>query len=242
MAFNFMTQREAAEEDRRLLELGLDVRMLIEVAGYSAFEVLVAILAETDVRSVAVLVGPGNNGGDGLVIARYLRYAGYDVTVVCARTKYADLVDVCRRVGARVVASADVAAFDVVVDALFGFSFRGPLREPYDALVRSLASARRVISIDVPSGYDVDSAENDGFRPEAVICYTAPKVCCKGLLFYVTRSFVPPVCAFAQDYARFRRASLAPISWQAPKHFRKNAGHPWATGQRRFSFSTWTGR
>eukprot|EP00866_Antonospora_locustae_P000081 jgi/Antlo1/81/1360 len=206
MVFNFMTQSEAAEQDRRLFELGLDVRMLIEVAGYSAFEVLAEILAETDVRTVAVLVGPGNNGGDGLVIARYLRYAEYDVTVVCVRTKYADLVDICRRVGVHVTESADVGAFDVVVDALFGFSFRRPLREPYDALVRSLEDARRVISIDVPSGYDVDSAENCGFRPEAVICYTAPKVCCKGLSFYVTRSFVPSVPGFPQNYACFRHA------------------------------------
>lgn len=207
MAFNFMTQKEAAEQDEKLLELGLDIRVLIEVAGYSAFEVLVDILAGTDVRRVAVLAGPGNNGGDGLVIARYLQWAGYDVTAVCVKTRHPDLVDVCRRVGVRVVDSADVGAFDVVVDALFGFSFKAPLRRPYDALVRSLEGARRVISIDVPSGHDVDSVENDGFRPEAVICYTAPKKCCERLPFYVTRSFVPPVPGFAQDYARFRRSA-----------------------------------
>ena len=200
-----MTQEEALSLDKRLLDLGLDILSLIEVAGFSAFEVLSHILKEKGLSGpVAVIVGPGNNGSDGLVIARYLCYSGYRVTVICKKCKHANLLEVCRSAGATIVESANLGGFGVVVDSLFGFSFKGSPREPYLEYLRSLRSAKNVISIDVPSGCTVDKEVAEcGFVPLAVICYAAPKPCCLGFNFYLTRSFFPPLKGYSNNYDRF---------------------------------------
>ena len=71
----------------------------------------------------------------------------------------------------------------MVVDALFGFSFHGAPRPPFDALLRTIGGggAPPVVSIDVPSGWDVDRGDvsGDGLRPDMLISLTAPKLCAR---------------------------------------------------------------
>jgi pyridoxal 5'-phosphate synthase / NAD(P)H-hydrate epimerase len=89
--------------------------------------------------------------------------------------------------------------YDVVLDAIFGFSFHGSIRSPFDSVVKSLCalSSTKVVSIDVPSGWNVeqgDSSDN-GLRPDMLISLTAPKKCAlnfTGDHHFLGGRFVPP--------------------------------------------------
>eukprot|EP00741_Cyanophora_paradoxa_P012523 tig00020611_g12101.t1 len=145
--------------------LGFSVDQLMELAGQAcALSVARAYPLEKHPR-VLVICGPGNNGGDGLVAARHLAHFGYKPAIVypkrTAKPLYANLVVTCESLGIPVLDAlpADFeAAFDVVVDAIFGFSFMsGGVRPPFDAILAALARTKLpVASIDVPSGWDLE--------------------------------------------------------------------------------------
>ena len=93
-------------------------------------------------------------------------------------------------------APAKLDANAVLVDALFGFSFSGPPRPPYDELIELFSKGDNpVFSIDVPSGWPLDSAPPEGsWVPETVISLTAPKLCMRGFegRHWLGGRFVPP--------------------------------------------------
>lgn len=84
---------------------------------------------------------------------------------------------------------------DLVVDAIFGFSFGGPLRDPFGSIVKQMEeTAVPVLSVDAPSSWDIQEGppKNEGepgskFMPQALISLTAPKPCVK---WYRGRHFV----------------------------------------------------
>jgi NAD(P)H-hydrate epimerase len=82
---------------------------------------------------------------------------------------------------------------DFLVDAIFGFSFGGPLRDPFPSIISQIESSSvPVLSVDAPSSWDIQSGppkEGPGskFMPEALISLTAPKPCVK---YYRGRHFV----------------------------------------------------
>lgn len=132
-----------------------------------------------------ILCGPGNNGGDGLVAARHLYHFGMEPTIVYTKpgraSIFTNLIAQLRDLDIAVLSICPpFDDYDIVVDALFGFSFSGPVKSPYDGLIHSLASSTvPVLSVDVPSGWAVDGGDiyNTGFKPAAVISLTAPKKC-----------------------------------------------------------------
>ncbi|CAG8781541.1 26103_t:CDS:2 [Gigaspora margarita] len=86
---------------------------------------------------------------------------------------------------------------DLVVDAIFGFSFTGEIRAPFDQVIQELKETKLPIaSIDIPSAWDVEKGNisGHGFTPAMLISLTAPKLCAKqynGVHFLGGR-FVPP--------------------------------------------------
>ncbi|WP_179504676.1 MULTISPECIES: NAD(P)H-hydrate dehydratase [unclassified Sphingomonas] len=149
-----VAQMRAAEET--LIGAGTDVHALMQRAGRGAGEWVRRVAAG---RRVTVLCGPGNNGGDGYVIAQYLADAGVRVQVVAphpprteaalrARALYAGSV---KESGAGVESS-------VLVDCLFGSGLARPLDAPLLALLTDLAAHHPYrIAVDVPSGVDSNS-------------------------------------------------------------------------------------
>jgi ADP-dependent NAD(P)H-hydrate dehydratase / NAD(P)H-hydrate epimerase len=115
---------------------------------------------------VVVMCGTGSNGGDGLVVARLLRQAGREVTVVCAgeleklsgdaRTNLERLPGEAPRRAAG--AGEELAGASAIVDALLGTGFAG---EPRGAVAEAIAAIERsdapVLSVDVPSGVDAST-------------------------------------------------------------------------------------
>ena len=137
---------------------------LMERAGAAAAAVAQAMLAGSRGGPVVVLAGPGNNGGDGFVVARELRRAFHDVDVVFAgdperlpadaRAAHASYV----AAGGTTIAKPRGRAPALVVDALFGIGLARPASGMYAELV-AWANARGapILALDVPSGLDADT-------------------------------------------------------------------------------------
>lgn len=98
--------------------------------------------------------------------------------------------------------------YDVIVDAIFGFSFRGTApREPFATAIANMVELQKqqkslLVSVDVPSGWDVDGGDLTGtnFRPDVLVSLTAPKLSSKKFLgrHFVGGRFLPP--AIAEKY------------------------------------------
>lgn len=75
------------------------------------------------------------------------------------------------------------AKYEILVDAIFGFSFKGSMREPFKSIVHTIkqSKVKRLISVDIPSGWDVEegNVSGDGLEADVLCSLTAPKECSK---------------------------------------------------------------
>jgi NAD(P)H-hydrate epimerase len=191
-----LNTKQMREADRRAIEdIGIPSMVLMENAGRQVVATLEATFEELAQMRTAVLCGPGNNGGDGFVVARTLLERSYDVGVYLVGSS-ADLkgdaranLQILTSLGVDVVEVRDAAAWelhgtdvlgaDVIVDALFGTGLRDTLTGLAETIVADLnASTRPVVSIDLPSGLSADSPDPPGPAVHASVTVTlaAPKV------------------------------------------------------------------
>jgi ADP-dependent NAD(P)H-hydrate dehydratase / NAD(P)H-hydrate epimerase len=154
------------ELDRRMVEdTGLPGAALMEQAGAAAAELIRA--RYPDVRRIAVVCGPGNNGGDGFVVARRLLDAGLDAWLVLAapvervRGDAATMLQVAETLGVR--QQRDLVGAELVVDALLGTGASGAPHGAIDDWIdRVTEHAAPVVSLDIPSGIDATTGEVAG--------------------------------------------------------------------------------
>ena len=152
-----LTVADMAEADRLAGEAGVPSLTLMENAGKAVAD---AVEAHYAPASVAVLCGPGNNGGDGYVAARHLKDRGWKVWVESVGDPAAlkgDAAEMFQRWDGetRVVTRARKA--DIVIDAIFGAGLSRRLDMNMGVLVRTLnESALPVIAVDVPTGLHGD--------------------------------------------------------------------------------------
>ncbi|KAK9471145.1 YjeF N-terminal domain-containing protein [Dipodascopsis tothii] len=185
MAARFLSARSAALLDQELMSTGaFSIDQLMELAGLSCAQAVFRVHPPAERPRVLVIAGPGNNGGDGLVAARHLKLFGYAPSVYYPKRPrselYTRLVAQLENLAVPFVADVDAAVADAdqIVDAIFGFSFKPPIREPFPHVIALLAAAGKpVISVDIPSSWDVDAGPPDGctFMPAALVSLTAPK-------------------------------------------------------------------
>ena len=146
-------QMQGAEQ--RLMDAGTDVHTLMQRAGRGAAEWVWRIASGAP---VTVLCGPGNNGGDGYVIAEILRERGFPVQLVAALPPATDAARRAASLFSGPVVDAAEARGTVLVDCLFGSGLNrevtGVLR---DMLHELSARHHRRIAIDLPSGVATDS-------------------------------------------------------------------------------------
>lgn len=172
------------EVDRRAVEdYGISVSVLMENAGRQVADVTRSYMMEGS--AVLILVGAGNNGGDGLVAARHLANRGHLVQIISIADEHKftgapqTQLHIARKMGipvtflpgrdgalARWLHDSDVG--DAVVDAMFGTGLNRPLDGPVKDLILQLNQAnRRVISVDIPSGLDCDTGGALGIAVQA---------------------------------------------------------------------------
>ena len=191
-----LNTEQMREADRRTTEeIGLPSVVLMENAGRQVVAALEAHLDDLATQRVAVLCGRGNNGGDGFVIARTLKQRDIEAAVFVfgplagvqgdARRN----LDILGQVGMTVVEIPDeqawelhyseIAAFDVIVDAILGTGIRVPLVGLMQTLVADVNGLDiPVVSVDLPTGLSADSHDVVGEAIEAILTVTmgAPKL------------------------------------------------------------------
>ena len=163
-----LTTEQMYAADKETRERFIPEIQLMENAGFAA---ACQIARRYGKRPVLVLCGAGNNGGDGLVMARAAAQDGWRVVVLLAEgdpktpdamTNYARLADLpvtkCRD-----AAALAAQPFDAVVDALYGTGFHGSLR-PAGLAACALMNRQResgafVLAVDLPSGINTDTGE-----------------------------------------------------------------------------------
>ena len=158
-------------DSRAIRELGLPGIALMECAGAEAARVVSERYGPR--ARVSVLCGPGNNGGDGFVVARHLHVAGVAAGVctdAAAQSTTPDASTMRAAAAAFGVPERAPEDADVIIDALFGSGFRGKLEGDAEALVtRANALASQVVALDVPSGVDGASGRVEGAAIRAVL-------------------------------------------------------------------------
>ncbi|HEY8549493.1 MAG TPA: NAD(P)H-hydrate dehydratase [Vicinamibacterales bacterium] len=184
------------EADRITIEeIGIPSLVLMECAGRQVVSTMQQVFEPEDLLRVGVLCGPGNNGGDGFVVARTLLQARCDASVFLIGS-VADVrgdarvnLEILGRLGHTVVEIAneqdwelhfsDLVTCTLVVDAMFGTGLRRPVSGLFETIIKDLnASGLTVVSIDLPSGLSGDTPEPIGEAVEAdlTVTFAAPKL------------------------------------------------------------------
>ncbi|MCD4700336.1 MAG: NAD(P)H-hydrate dehydratase [Candidatus Aegiribacteria sp.] len=196
----WVTPEEMAEYDRRAIETGTPGDVLMERAGTSA-AVTAMKIATPKSGPIIIFAGPGNNGGDGLVLARKLREKSYEVYVVFATVAGRSLSHNCQtnlgrfaHDGGTVISPTKMnqlpSSAGLIVDALLGTGFKGKIQDSFAECLEKIRDFDcKVLALDIPSGVNGKTGEVDALTVHADVTVTfgAPKA---GLLF-------PPGCGFA---------------------------------------------
>ncbi|PTD93500.1 bifunctional ADP-dependent NAD(P)H-hydrate dehydratase/NAD(P)H-hydrate epimerase [archaeon SCG-AAA382B04] len=141
-------------------------------------------------ESASVFCGEGNNGGDGFVVARYLKEKGYEVFVYLVgdssslRTEAAKKnFEELKKLDVTIFEEKDPGFYDnleissdVVVDAILGLGIKGKPREPQKSAIKAINnSTAKKISVDIPSGINPDTGEGKGIKPDKTITFHEKK-------------------------------------------------------------------
>ncbi|MDX2257475.1 MAG: NAD(P)H-hydrate dehydratase [Hyphomicrobiaceae bacterium] len=166
LPLELLSTADMAEADRLAIAGGIASLDLMEAAGRAVAEAAHAMTRPGS--RIAVVCGPGNNGGDGFVAARHLMDFGHDVGVACLAQwsrLTGDAAQMARRWKGPVhpLSSPLIEEADLIVDALFGAGLTRPLDGGAAALVARInATGKPVLAIDLPSGVDGDTGEARG--------------------------------------------------------------------------------
>jgi NAD(P)H-hydrate epimerase len=226
-----------AIERRAEVEYGLDSPALMEQAGRSVAELLRTALGDVRNRVVLVLVGPGNNGGDGRVMAKYLAQWGAHVTIYAWKERRLEVGGRLIPVGDDLAAVREaLSRADAVADALLGTGSSRPLDPTMIRLLDLVRAekARRpallVLAVDLPSGLNADTgAVDEGtLAADLTVTLAFPKA---GLFFFPGADSVgnlevggiglPPEMEIASHLALMDEPMIRPLLPERPVNSNK---------------------
>jgi NAD(P)H-hydrate epimerase len=195
-----VTAEEMRQLDRRTIEeFHVPARVLMENAGLRVVEEIEKAWGPVNGKTVTVAAGKGNNGGDGLVVARHLRERSARVHVFLlappeqlAGETRANLERYQRQPGQVFVVKDEklddltraLSQSDLIVDALFGTGLSSPVTGSAAGVIAAInASGKPVVAVDLPSGIHTDTGQVMGIAVKATVTVTfaLPK---RGLLLY----------------------------------------------------------
>lgn len=185
-----LTRAQVREIDRLSIEqYQIPGIVLMENAARVAADVATEMLGGARDRQILILCGGGNNGGDGLAVARHLhnRSARISIALTIEPAKYQGdalinwQIVSAMRLPYRAADPDEIArcGADLLIDAIFGTGLSTPPRDPFSALVEAVdRAARPVLAVDLPSGLDCDTGQPLGtcIRATRTITFVAEKV------------------------------------------------------------------
>ena len=176
-------------------EYGLPELSLMESAGHRVFEAMKKFFGNVNKKSISVLAGSGNNGGDALAAARYLSNAGARVRIFLLgnkdhRTQSLNVqMRILRGMGVELQQLESDRAWerlqvtlrfsDAIVDGILGTGFSGQLRPGALRLIRFANAAKKfIVAIDIPSGVDADTGAvgETAIQADCTVALGLPKV------------------------------------------------------------------
>ena len=192
MTLKTLGPQSAAQLDKELMsdEGGYSIDQLMELAGLSVSQAIYEAHPPSKGKNVLLACGPGNNGGDGLVAARHLFHYGYNPIVFYPKPTKQPIFEGLQKQlhGLKIPFTDDfngeLKKSDLIVDSLFGFSFKPPVRAPFDEVIHAMITSHvPVLAVDIPSCWDVEGGPPEKgevgseFMPEYLISLTAAKPC-----------------------------------------------------------------
>jgi len=174
-----VTVAEMRRLEEESVKAGIGAQQLMENAGRAVAQSVCSLLGAVVGKRIVVLVGPGNNGGDGLVAARYLYDHGVQVNVFLAGTRSDNDYNLKRlREKGIAVTGPDLytledflASADAVLDALFGTGQSRSIDGVYKEVLEKLVATKRsrsdikIFAVDLPTGLNADTGCPDQFTP-----------------------------------------------------------------------------
>jgi NAD(P)H-hydrate epimerase len=237
-----LTAAEMREVDRRTMELGIPGIVLMENAAHRVAEFLAERFAPLSQQRIAVLCGKGNNGGDGLAIARQLHtrfrpQALHVVLLAAAEDLKGDatanlrMLQACGCPVAHAI-PAEARNASLVVDALLGTGTAGAARGRMLEAIREINGGfplARVVAVDIPSGMPSDGGNPAGefARADYTVTFTAPKIAqvlppnCD----HVGELAVRPIGSAPELYQDIRLSLLEPAMFRGLLAPRPPGGH-----------------
>ncbi|XP_074893947.1 yjeF N-terminal domain-containing protein 3 isoform X3 [Buteo buteo] len=205
------SKAEAEAIEKELLEdYRFGRQQLIEIWGHAcAVAVTKAFPLPSLPRkqpTVLVVCGPAQNGAIGLVCARHLRIFDYEPTIFYPKRSpdplYRDFTTQCEKMDIPFLSYLPTEvqlindAYNAVVDAVLGAEAEAAEgREPCAAILATLKHVRiPIVSLDVPSGWDVEAGSSGGISPDVLVSLSAPKQCARRFLgrqHFVAGRFLP---------------------------------------------------
>lgn len=186
-----LTAAQMRDVDRRTVELGIPGIVMMENAGHRVVEYLESSFAPLQSHRIVVLCGKGNNGGDGMVVARQLytriRPAALHVVLLAAPEELKGdaavnfrMLEACGCPVSREI-PAEARNSTVVIDALLGTGISGPATGLMLEGIREINTGfplGKVVAVDIPSGMPSDAGHAIGefARADATVTFTATKV------------------------------------------------------------------
>ena len=191
-----VTAEQMQELDRKTIETyRIPGMVLMENAGRGAAQVIQNAFPDLQTKRVAIISGKGNNGGDGLVIARCLLNQGIPVKVFlladpnALRGDASTHFQIFRHMKGEVISvpsskeyqkvKKDLEKSDLLIDAIFGTGLDAEIRGYYREVIEHLNGLQRpVVAVDIPSGLDANSGKPLGtvIRASLTITFGLPKV------------------------------------------------------------------
>ncbi len=180
------------EIDRRAIEeKGIPGQTLMENAGRAVFEAILRRFGNVQSKTVAVICGKGNNGGDGFVVARYLKESGahVEIDLLCRADEVkGDAAENMMKAGKCRIAIkeiTDASQYEIrtdtwlIVDAIFGTGFQGEIKPPYNQIIAKINSSDiPVVAVDCPSGLNGATGElsEPTVRAALTVTFGFPKI------------------------------------------------------------------
>ncbi|CAM2109154.1 yjeF N-terminal domain-containing 3-like isoform X2 [Lepidochelys kempii] len=190
----YLSRVEAEAIEKELLEdYRFGRQQLIEIWGHASAMAVTKVFPLPSLPrkqpTVLVVCGPDQNGAIGLVCARHLRVFEYEPTIFYPKRSlnslYRDFTTQCEKMDIPFLSYLPTEvqlindAYNMVIDAILGADAEpGEVKEPYASILGTLKQIRiPIISLDVPSGWDVETGNSEGISPDILVSLTAPKQC-----------------------------------------------------------------